>query len=128
MQVETKGFKELREKLGDLEGIQALAEPLRDNAEEFRTEMALYPPQRTTTYVRTLRLGGGWHVEPVKKVFNGLEIIVGNNMKYAHWVQSRLLQAWMHKDHWQTEEDVIERLADKQLNRIENFISRLLGG
>jgi len=127
MQIETKGFKELRKKLDRLEDIQQLSQPLRDNAEEFRSYMALYPPKPATSlYVRTLTLGRLWTVGPLQKVWNGLQIDIGNKTPYAHWVQSSILQAWMHKRRWQTELDAINELAQGQARRISEFVNKLL--
>ncbi len=129
MQIETKGFKELRKKLDNIQDIYQLAQPLRDNAEEFRSYMALYPPKpETSLYVRTLTLGRLWTVGPLKKVWDGLQIDIGNKTPYAPWVQSSLLQAWMHKGRWQTELDAINELAQGQARRISEFVEKLLRG
>lgn len=128
MQYELKGFKELDRKLADLTNLQKLASPLRDNGEMVVQEMSLYPPQRPNqSYVRTLMLGRTWKAGPVQRVLDGLQIIVGNGMPYVKWVQASLTQAWMHRGRWQTEIEVLERLADKMNRNILRAVEKLMG-
>lgn len=71
------------------------------------------PPPPDSTYVRgapphSEKLGSRWTSRRISgDGFSGREI--GNNASYGPFVQSRELQARVHQDRWQTDEEIISR-------------------
>lgn len=93
--------------------LLAIVEPPLDRG-GLRVEAGMKPyppPPPNSTYVRgapprSEKLGSRWTSRRIAgDGFVGRE--VGNNASYAPWVQSRELQARVHQDRWQTDEDVI---------------------
>lgn len=129
MQVEIRGTGELVQKLNQIADINQLRPTLRESAEIFREEMTDYPPPPVgSRYVRTLTLGRLWTVTPVFQVWNGLQVKVGNVTPYVRWVQSRLMQARVHRGRWRTEYDVLVEQAARRDKLFRNRIEKLLGG
>lgn len=72
--------------------------------------MARYPVARLgSKYVRTGVLGKGWTVDPARVVGARVVTKLGNNVEYAPWVQSRMLQARVHRGRWTTEVQAVEQ-------------------
>jgi hypothetical protein len=95
-------------------------------------EMKRYPPVKET-YTRTLTLRRTWTaaLPTWKTITNGYMGKVGNNTPYAPRVQSKELQAWMHKGWWKTDEEImaenegrIERYFDTSISRAVGRIER----
>ena len=91
-----------------------------------------YPPQRNprSEYVRGFGyppirtsedLGPRWN-KSVKRTKKGVLLTIGNNASYAQYVQSRQLQAGIHRNWWQTEEDMIELLFPDLLDEFARFL------
>lgn len=74
----------------------------------YRTERDAkeYPPQRPTEYVRTMKLGQSWFTDPVVRSGDELRLMIGTKMEYAPYVRSEERQAWMHRGHWRTDEEI----------------------
>ena len=85
---------------------EALGNGLDEAAFIVEGAMEVYPLQRPTTYVRTGRLGRSWTTPPIREP-GAIGRQVGNATEHGPWVQSQKLQAWMHRDWWQTDEEVI---------------------
>ena len=85
---------------------EALGNGLDEAAFIVEGAMEVYPLQRPTTYVRTGRLGRSWTTRPIREP-GAIGRQVGNATEHGPWVQSQKLQAWMHRDWWQTDEEVI---------------------
>ncbi len=120
---------EVGEAIAELERIggnipEALGEGLDEAAFIVEDAMKTYPMQRPTTYVRTGRLGRSWTTRPIREP-GAVGRQVGNATDYAPWVQSQKLQAWMHRDWWQTDEEVI---ADNRATIVQVVNDALLRG
>lgn len=101
-----------------------------DSALQFLKQ---YPPQRNpdTRYVRGFGippnsrtsedLGARWNKKLSRK---GTTLIldIGNNASYPQYVQSRFLQSSIHRDWWQTDEDMIDQLYPDLLNQFNQFL------
>ena len=120
---------EVGEAIAEMERIggnipKALGEGLDEAAFIVEDAMKTYPMQRPTTYVRTGRLGRSWTTRPIREP-GAVGRQVGNATDYAPWVQSQKLQAWMHRDWWQTDEEVI---ADNRATIVQVVNDALLRG
>lgn len=84
------------------------------------------PPPPNSTYVRggpgSQNLGQKWTVQ-VERFSDGVEGIIGNNVTYGPYVQSRDMQAWMHQGRW----DTIEDIAEDELDMIGRIFAMELG-
>ena len=122
VRITIKGIGPLTAKLGSAERAAAHVRPVMERSlARIRKPLKVYPPQRPTSYIRTMRLGRSW-TSRVEK--GGLRGVVGNNTKYGPYVQSAEKQAWMHKGHWQTDEDVVESVKDAI---VRDFDQHVLG-
>ena len=65
---------------------QQVKSRLRDVGVEASDRLSAYPPARTS-YRRTGTLGRNWTMEGPRVSGGGLEVIVGNNVDYAPFVQ-----------------------------------------
>ena len=74
------------------------------------------PPNRTSE-----DLGARWTSKVTSKS-NTITLIIANNASYAQWVQSRFLQAEVHKDWWQTEQDMIDELLPDLLSQFAKHL------
>jgi hypothetical protein len=121
-----EGLDELYEILNMLKGLEYLTPPMRQTVFLLQERISKYPPAKPTSR-RDGTLGKEWTTK-VQLSGDTLEGKVGTNIIYAPWVQSSRFQAWMHKEWWQTDEDVmrasvsdIEHLFN---THIANFLSR----
>jgi hypothetical protein len=97
------------------------------------TFLKRYPPQRNpnTRYVRGFGyppnrrvsedLGVRWNKQLIVKR-RQISLIIGNNASYAQFVQSRQLQAEIHQNWWNTEEDMIESLYPQLQDEFAEFL------
>lgn len=107
--IEIKGVDELIRKLGKVEGVKVLEAPMKRSVYRLQRDMADYPPQRPAgSYIRTGTLGRRWTVK-VSRRTNGMEGRVGNNTRYAPFVQSHRFQARIHRGTWQTDVQVVDK-------------------
>jgi len=83
-----------------------------------------YPPQRPTDYVRTMKLGQSWFTDPVVRSGDALRLNMGSNRDYAIFVRSDERQAWMHRGHWETDEEI---LNDEMPGAVGEFRAAILG-
>lgn len=83
------------------------------------------PPPPGSTYDRTYRLFNSWH----SNVPSGgdLFIVESSGVDYAELVQQRSTQAWMHRNRWQTVEDVAEEREAFVAAEAARFIEGLFG-
>jgi hypothetical protein len=74
-------------------------------------------------YKRTGKLGQLWltRVEGNGTMLTGH---VGNNIKYAPYVQSAAKQAWMHVGRWRTDAQAITQFQAKIVRRFQDAIDR----
>lgn len=107
--IEIKGVNQLIRKLGEATAANALRPPMERSVMRLQRDMADYPPQRPgSAYVRTGTLGRRWTKE-VTQSGGGLVGKVGNNTAYGPFVQSQQFQADVHRNRWQTDEQVVKR-------------------
>ena len=124
VRITVRGIEALTAKLGSAEAAASHLRPVMERSlARIRKPLKTYPQQRPTGYVRTMRLGRGWTSRVERGGFRG---VVGNNTRYAPYVQSAERQAWMHQGHWQTDEDVMESARDKIVKDFENHVFRAL--
>ena len=100
-----RGDEETIRKLTAIEPQRVAAEPLRKAA--LAARLAVYPsPPSGSTYRRTGTLGRAWTQQGA-----GLRYVVGNNVRYATYVQGPE-QAWMHRGRWLTAEQAAEEVIE----------------
>lgn len=92
--------------------------------------MKKYPPQRNpeTNYIRGYGVQGGkrtsedlgarWNKRIVRRK-KSLLMDIGNNASYGPFVQSLLLQASIHRDWWQTEQDMVDEFLDGMMSDLD---------
>ena len=84
------------------------------------------PPPPDSRYVRgapphSEKLGSRWTTRRISdQGFAGREI--GNNASYGPFVQSRELQARVHQDRWQTDEEIITRELPATVRDVEQAL------
>lgn len=110
MNITVKGLDTLVRKLDGIAQMQSTLEPPMQRAVlRLQRDMADYPPARPgSSYVRTGTLGRRWTTK-VDRLANGVRGRVGNNTKYAPFVQSKQFQRPLFKGRWQTDEQVLQR-------------------
>lgn len=97
----------------------------------LQDRIAMYPPPPpNSTYRRTGTLGRRWmtarpHIFVKKRMLEG---VIGNNTRYAPYVQARDTQARVHRGRWRTIEDVIEQSRDDAQRILENAVITALEG
>ena len=122
MNIEIRGLDELIERFGQVATNEVLRRPMQRAMYRIQRDMADYPPQkRNTGYRRTGTLGRRWTTD-VRSDHGGLTGRVGNNTEYGPWVQSERFQAWMHRDYWQTDEEVLEYNEDRIVDDFERAV------
>ena len=85
-----------------------------------------YPPP--LAYERTYRLFNSWHLNlPAIGGSGDLFIVESSGVDYADLVQQRSTQAWMHRNRWQTVEDVAEEREAFVAAEAASFIEGLFG-
>lgn len=96
----------------------------------YRTEAEAkeYPPQRPTEYVRTMKLGQSWFTDPVVRSGDNLRLMIGTKMEYAPYVRSEERQAWMHRGHWRTDEEIKNEQLGPMVEEMRVAILREAGG
>jgi hypothetical protein len=124
--ISIQGTDKLIAKLGRVEGTKFLRAPMQRAVLRLQRDMQEYPTQRKgSTYRRTGTLGRKWTVR-VKQ--DGAELVgtVGNNTRYAPFVQSRQFQARVHRGRWQTDAQVMNQNARAIVDDFEDTIQRAL--
>jgi len=100
-----RGDEETIRKLTAIEPQRVAAEPLRKAA--LAARLAVYPsPPSGSTYRRTGTLGRAWTQQGA-----GLRYVVGNNVRYATYVQGPD-QAQVHRGRWLTAEQAATAMLE----------------
>jgi hypothetical protein len=112
--------------LGKLEDvIGELAEPTEETLKLLKERMQEYPPERPgQKYVRTDTLKNGWseHI-----ILSGDRLgVLRNPTSYGRFVQSDIDQAWMHKDRWQTDKQVVDEKENEVVRIYERYLQKRL--
>lgn len=129
--IEIRGVDELIRKLGSVEGVKVLEDPMRRSVDRLKRDIANYdavPKMRPGEWAaktslkqkraywfkvkqlgkhpgRTGVLGKRWTTR-INRSKTGLTGKIGNNTTYAPWVQSEKWQARMHRKRWKTDQQV----------------------
>ena len=102
-----RGDEETIRKLTAIEPQRVAAEPLRKAALALAARLAVYPsPPSGSTYRRTGTLGRAWTQQGA-----GLRYVVGNNVRYATYVQGPN-QAQVHRGRWLTAEQAATAMLE----------------
>lgn len=120
-----EGLDALIKKLGMAAAIDVLEPPMQRTVLRVQRDMADYPRQRPSAYVRTGTLGRRWTTKVTRQA-DGIEGKVGNNTEYGPWVQSSMFQARIHRGHWQTDQEVLDRNEDAIQRDFDNAVQREL--
>jgi len=122
--IEIKGLDKLVKKIDTLEKMESVKGAIKLGGSEIMKRMMTYPPQRQeSTYVRTGALKHRWTIQTRDR---GFTVIVGNNISYGRFVQSHEDQAWMHKDYWHTDKQVVEEDGGKVIKMVEGAINKIV--
>ena len=129
MSIRIEGIDELNKRIADAKSEKVLRKPMHRAVLRIQRDMAKYPRQRnmSTTYRRTGTLGRRWTTK-VKTSQGGARGVVGNNTRYAPWVQSERFQAGQHRNWWQTDEDVVTDNEDAIVTDFRKAIEDALDG
>ena len=141
VEIEIRGTDALIAKLGKVQATNVLRDPMQRAVLRIQRDMQEYPPQRVgSRYVRgrgmanaagavvhktSQNLGKRWTTK-VHQAGAYLEGKVGNNVSYAPFVQSRQFQARIHRGRWQTDAQVVDRLARTIVGDFEQTIAAAL--
>lgn len=132
-----EGIDELIDKLGAVEAIEILEDPMNRAVLRLQGRMATYPPQRPgSTYIRgygfhgkpatSEKLGQHWTTKVTQQTV-GYEGRVGNNVTYGPLVQSSAFQTRAHKrTGWVTDQQVLEEEIPAILRDFEKLIEDAL--
>lgn len=95
----------------------------------YRSENKLkeYPSQRPTEYVRTMKLGQAWFMDPVVRSGDELLLNLGNRIGYAPYVQSQELQANVHRGYWETDEEILDQELPVVVEEMSAALNRAAG-
>ena len=109
MSITIKGLDALYRKLGNAAATKTLEPAMQRSVLRIQRVMQLYPPPPPqSTYKRTGTLGRRWTVK-VSRSAGGLSGVVGTNVPYAPYVQSRMFQASQHRrTGWETDAGAVQ--------------------
>ena len=143
MSISTKieGVDAIIRKLGRVEGVKHLRQPMQRSVYRLQGRMAQYPAQRPgSRYVRgqgmanaqgivthktSENLGKKW-TSKIEQGSGSITGKVGNNASYAPPVQSYRFQARIHRGLWQTDRYVMDTEHRTIIRDFENAISGAL--
>lgn len=129
--------------LDALEHYEQIAEPIIQKAADAALlglipDLADYPaPPPGSKYRRTGTEGRLWALAQPEwqAIASGFEASIGNANPAGPWVQSADDQAWMHKDRWSTDKEIVdkhavdtERYFDAALQDVADAIEAKVGG
>lgn len=143
MSISTKieGVDAIIRKLGRVEGVKHLRQPMQRSVYRLQGRMAQYPAQRPgSRYVRgqgmanaqgivthktSENLGKKW-TSKIEQGSGSITGKVGNNASYAPPVQSYRFQARIHRGLWQTDRYVVDTEYRTIVRDFESVISEAL--
>ena len=127
--IKIEGVDRLVKKLGVLGALESLTAPMQETLYLAQGRMAKYPPAPPNSwYRRTGTLGRRWTTEAPKVEGQTLQGKVGNNTVYGPLVQSRLFQARVHRNRWQTDADVMEQTEPDAIRLFEQRVREIING
>ena len=105
------GLDEAVRRVGQPQVLDVLHAPMQRAVLDVQARMQQYPPPPSgSMYRRTMILGRRW-TSAVVREGNSLRGTVGNNTRYAPFVQSQMFQARVHRGRWLTDQAAIEQAA-----------------
>jgi len=143
-----EGLDELLRKLKNLQEMKLVKAALKASGADIQGIMVVYPPATAANspsgdhwYERGYgsrwrrrdgSIGGRRTSEmlnrkwTIREELGGMQVVVGNNVTYGHWVQGDE-QTWFHRAHgWKTTKDVVEKETPKIMNFIKDAIDKEL--
>lgn len=121
--IEIKGVDALVRKLGRAAAVDVLVPPMVRAVSRLHKDIATYPDYRPG---RTGTLGRKWTSPPPQRDKDGVTGKVGTELEYAPYVQSKRLQARVHRKLWHTEVDVANRNRERIVADFERAIADAL--
>lgn len=123
--IEIRGMDELYRRLG--KDLFDLIEPvIATGAIRVERRMKEYPPARSgQRYRRTGTLGRRWTHRIVRSP-SGVTAEIGNNTRYAPWVQSEQMQRGSFRGRWGTDQQALESEAPLLEADAERIVVRAL--
>lgn len=107
------GSDEVIARLNRINDIRWAGPPAEASLRLLEQKLSQYPPQRAgSKYKRTEILSKGWTVGGGDNTPQRVTRRLGTKVEYAPWVQSKLLQARVHRGRWLTEVDAVEQNRD----------------
>jgi hypothetical protein len=125
--IEIRGLRELYRKLGT--DVLTVIEPaFAAGVIRIERRMKDYPaPRSGQTYQRTGTLGRRW-THRVTRTPDTIRGEVGNNTRYAPWVQAQEFQAGPHRGRWTTDQQALEEEALRIEAEAGQLVIRALAG
>lgn len=148
--VQIKGLDQLLRKVDSIQGLRVAVRAMRASAVHVKGKIATYPASTIANSPgaypkrwyergygsRWARKSGGIGGRKTSETLGrrwttaqrngGLTQVVGNNVSYGEFVQSRKKQASAHKGRWKTIQDVSEEEAETIVNFVKAEIDRAL--
>lgn len=109
MSITITGMEQMYAQLGRIASHDKLEQPMQRGVYRLQAFMQDYPPAPThSSYIRTGTLGRRWTTR-IDRSTEGLVGTVGNNTKYAPFVQSQMFQRRvMQRIGWRTDQRAVE--------------------
>lgn len=108
------GSDEVIARLNRINDARWAGPPAEASLRLLQNKLSTYPPQRAgSKYERTGDLGRFWTVGGGDNTPQRVTRKLGNRKEYAPWVQSKLLQARIHRGRWLTEVAAVEQSRDE---------------
>lgn len=126
------GLPQLYRRLTAAAATETLVPPMQRAQARIWRRAATYtqstPPKPTgSTYVRRFILAKGWTVRPVRRLSNGVEAQIGNNIEYAPLVKASRFQRAIFRGRWPTVEQDIEAELPTITADFQRAVDRALG-
>lgn len=113
IRITVTGTDDVIARLNRINDARWAAAPAEASLRLLQNKLTQYPPARVgSKYERTGDLGRFWTVGTGETSPVRVTRKLGNRKEYAPWVQSRLLQAGVHRGRWLTEVDAVEQNRD----------------
>jgi len=126
------GLPELYRRLNAVSATSLLVPPMERAVNRvWRRQMYTQsnPPKPPgSTYDRRFILKGSWTVRPVQRLTDGVQGVIGTNLKYAPLVKSRQYQRAIFRGRWPTVEQDIEAERPAIEADFQRVVDRALGG
>jgi hypothetical protein len=105
--------------------VEPVFRAMADGGRRVQRELAEYPPQRNSGYVRTGTLGRRWQLRTSRGI-GTLRVNVYNATEYSPFVQGEGSQASFHRGYWNTDQKVLEGQSDSIIEGVQGALIRAL--